>query len=318
MVGYLSKKPKLSFVDDPEKLYRQRRHTTQAKGLETLDPKAKVEGPSESPWESPPPSPNEDQPQPPPMGEQSQPERKIELCTPDIVDLPIINLQDAGKPFKIKVPTICMTIEIALERFNEYMRVEFLEWHIGSLKRRMEKMEIENEAQDLRAAEARSTYEECEEYDHVQGKPRINASSLIQDLVPLCTQLKDFMDEQSKINKDVVTKFEAMEKVLENLDGKVTWVENSLCEVFIMMKMLEMQVGQLVRHPMGNKGEFPPQGPETVKATQTRSGEMEDLMRTPRVHLHQQHLLLLQHRQHLLRHHLLGQLLRPVPESSTS
>jgi hypothetical protein len=30
------------------------------------------------------------------------------------------------------------------------------------------------------------------------------------------TQLKDFMDEQAKINKDVITKFEAMEKVLEN------------------------------------------------------------------------------------------------------
>jgi hypothetical protein len=45
----------------------------------------------------------------------------------------------------------------------------------------MEKMVIENEAQDLRVAEARSTCEECEEYDHVQGKPRINASSLIQD-----------------------------------------------------------------------------------------------------------------------------------------
>jgi hypothetical protein len=44
MVGYLSKKPKLSFVDDPVKLYRQRRRATQAKGLETLDPKAKVEG----------------------------------------------------------------------------------------------------------------------------------------------------------------------------------------------------------------------------------------------------------------------------------
>jgi hypothetical protein len=71
----------------------------------------------------------------------------------------------------------------------------------------MEKMEIENEAQDLKAAEARSTCEECEEYDHVQGKPRINASSSIQDLVPLCTQLKDFMDEQAKINEDVVTKF---------------------------------------------------------------------------------------------------------------
>jgi uncharacterized protein YoxC len=107
---------------------------------------------------------------------------------------------------------------------------------------------------DLRAAEARSTCEECEEYDHVQGKPRINASSSIQDLVPLCTQLKDFMDEQAKINEDVVTKFEAMEKVLEHLDGRVTGVGNSLREVFIMMKMVETQVGQLVRHPMGNKG----------------------------------------------------------------
>jgi hypothetical protein len=33
----------------------------------------------------------------------------------------------------------------ALERFNEYMGAEFLEWHIGLLKRRMEKMEIERE-----------------------------------------------------------------------------------------------------------------------------------------------------------------------------
>jgi hypothetical protein len=106
MVGYLSKKPKLSFLDDLGKLYRQRRRATQAKGLETLHPKAKVEGPSESPRESPPPNAKEDQPQPPPMGEQPQPERKIELCTPDIVDLPIINLQDAGRPFKIKVKTI--------------------------------------------------------------------------------------------------------------------------------------------------------------------------------------------------------------------
>jgi hypothetical protein len=80
----------------------------------------------------------------------------------------------------------------------------------------------------------------------------------------------------SKINEDAVTKFEAMKKVLENLDGKVTEIGNSLREVFIMMKMLEPQVGQLVRHPMGNKGEFPPQGPETVMATQTSLGEMED------------------------------------------
>jgi hypothetical protein len=64
MVGYLSKKPKLFFVDDPGKLYRQRRRATQAKGLKTLDSKAEVEGPSESPRESPPPSPKEDQPKP--------------------------------------------------------------------------------------------------------------------------------------------------------------------------------------------------------------------------------------------------------------
>jgi hypothetical protein len=192
MVGYLSKKPKLSFVDDPGKLYMQRRRATQAKGLETLDTKAKVEGPSKSPTESPPPSPKEDQPQPPPMGEQPQLERKIKLCTSDIVDLHIISLQDAGRPLKIKVTTAAE----ALERFNEYMPVEFLDWHINFLKRRMEKMEKEKEAQDLKAAEARSTCEECEEHDHVQGKPRFNASSSIQDLVPLCTQWKDFMDEQ--------------------------------------------------------------------------------------------------------------------------
>jgi ribosomal protein S9 len=105
------------------------------------------------------------------MGEQPQPERKIELCTPNVVDLPIINLQDAGRSFKIKVSTIRMTIARALERFNEYIRVGFLEWHIGLLKRRMEKMEIEKKAQHLKAAEARSTCKECEEYGHVQGKP---------------------------------------------------------------------------------------------------------------------------------------------------
>jgi hypothetical protein len=90
------------------------------------------------------------------------------------------------------------TIAKALEHFNKYMRAEFLEWYNSLLMRRMEKME----AQDLKAAEERSTREECEEYGHVQGKPRINASSSIQDLVPLCTQFKDFMDEQAKINKD--------------------------------------------------------------------------------------------------------------------
>jgi hypothetical protein len=64
------------------------------------------------------------------------------------------------------------------------------------------------------------------------------------------------VDEQVKINKDVVTKLEAMEKILENLDGKVTAVGSSIREMSIMMKMLETQVGQLVGRPMGNKGEF--------------------------------------------------------------
>jgi ribosomal protein L32 len=39
---------------------------------------------------------------------------------------------------------------------------------IDSLMQRLEKMEIEKkEAQDLKAVEARSTCEECGEYDHV-------------------------------------------------------------------------------------------------------------------------------------------------------
>jgi hypothetical protein len=46
---------------------------------------------------------------------------------------------------------------------------DMLEGKIDSLTRRMEKMEIEKkEVQDLKASEARSTCEECEEYDLVQ------------------------------------------------------------------------------------------------------------------------------------------------------
>jgi hypothetical protein len=53
-----------------------------------------------------------------------------------------------------------MTIAGALERFNEYIRVGFLGWQIGLLKRRMEKMDIEEEAQHLKDAKARSTCED--------------------------------------------------------------------------------------------------------------------------------------------------------------
>jgi hypothetical protein len=43
------------------------------------------------------------------MGEQPPQERKTgELCTPDIIDLPILNLADIGRPFKIKTSTIRM------------------------------------------------------------------------------------------------------------------------------------------------------------------------------------------------------------------
>jgi hypothetical protein len=86
------------------------------------------------------------------------------------------------------------------------------------------------------------------------------------------------MDEQAKINKDVVTKFEAMKKILENLDGKVTKLGSSIREVFIMMKMLETQVGQLVGRLMSSKGRLAvqSQGLEKAKATQTHSGVIED------------------------------------------
>jgi hypothetical protein len=58
------------------------------------------------------------------------------------------------------------------------------------------------------------------------------------------------MDEQAKINKYVVTKFKAMEKILENLDGKVTDVGNPIREVFIMMKM---RSGTTCRAPDGQQ-----------------------------------------------------------------
>jgi hypothetical protein len=62
------------------------------------------------------------------------------------------------------------------------------------------------------------------------------------------------MDEQAKINKDIVTKFKAMEKILKDLDSKLTEVGSSILEVFIMKKKLEAQEGQLVGRPMGSKG----------------------------------------------------------------
>jgi hypothetical protein len=106
MDGYLSNKPD-NFVDDPEKLYRlRRREAHQAKKLDFVDSKSEDEGSSESPNNLPPQSLRKNRL--PPMGDQPQ-ERKLgELCTPDIVDLPMLNLTEIGRPFEIKTSTIRM------------------------------------------------------------------------------------------------------------------------------------------------------------------------------------------------------------------
>jgi hypothetical protein len=165
-------------------------------------------------------------------------------------------------------------------------------------------MEIEKkEAQDLKAAETRSTSEECGEYGHVhkdcleeakvldymrkgelpnfrygQGRPQFNASSSILNSVPVRIQLKEFMYEQAKINKDTVTKFKAIDKVLENIDSKVTEVGSSNHQVLNMMKMLETQVGQLAGCLTNDEEKLPgqPKVPESAKAIQTRSGKETD------------------------------------------
>jgi hypothetical protein len=95
-------------VDDPEKLYRLRRcEAQQAKKLDFVDSKAEDKGLSKSPKKSPPQSPRENRL--PPMGEQPPQERKIgELCTPDIVDLSILNLMEIGRPLEIKTSIIRM------------------------------------------------------------------------------------------------------------------------------------------------------------------------------------------------------------------
>jgi hypothetical protein len=191
-----------------------------------------------------------------------------------------------------------------MENVKGVLQVEkeyILEGKVNLLMRRLEKMEIEKkEAQDLMAVEARSTCEECGEYGHVQkdcpeeatmldymrkgdlpnfhyrqGRPQFNASSSILNSVPLRIQLKDFMDEQAKISKDTVTKFKAIDKVLENIDSKVTEVGSSNHQVLNMMKMRETQVGQLVGNLSAKEEKLSgqPQGPMTAKAIQTCSGK---------------------------------------------
>jgi hypothetical protein len=93
------------------------------------------------------------------------------------------------------------------------------------------------------------------------------------------------MDEQAKINKDTVTKFKAIDKVLENIDSKVMEVGSSNHQVLNMTKMLEKQVGQLAGRLTTNEGKLPgqPKGPKSAKAIQTHSGkDTEDPERSAR------------------------------------
>jgi hypothetical protein len=106
MDGYLSNKPD-NFVDDPEKLYRlSRREAHQAKKLDFVDSESEDKWSKESPKNSPPQSPREIRL--PPMGNQLQECKIGELCTPYIIDLPILNLEEIGRPFEIKTSTIRM------------------------------------------------------------------------------------------------------------------------------------------------------------------------------------------------------------------
>jgi hypothetical protein len=54
------------------------------------------------------------------------------------------------------------------------------------------------------------------------------------------------MDEQARINKDIVTKFKVINKILEDIDGRVMEVESSNHQMLNTMKILEAQLGRLV------------------------------------------------------------------------
>ncbi|WVZ80178.1 hypothetical protein U9M48_027675 [Paspalum notatum var. saurae] len=104
---------------------------------------------------------------------------------------------------------------------------------------------------------------------------QFTAGSAIQNVIPLRIQLKDFMEEQAKINKDTHSKFKAVDKVLESIDGKITTVGSSNQQLMGMMKILENQLSQLAEHlPNKNEGKLPgqPQSKESLKAVTTRSG----------------------------------------------
>ncbi|WVZ98010.1 hypothetical protein U9M48_043503 [Paspalum notatum var. saurae] len=155
-------------------------------------------------------------------------------------------------------------------------------------------------AEEVKSIEAMMTCEECREYGHSKescpeelrlwtiqekkvgflrptidkNRQQFTAGSAIQNAIPLRIQVKDFMEEQAKINKDTHSKFKAMDKVPENIDGKITTVGSSNQQLMGMMKILGNQPSQIVEHlPNKNEGKLPgqPQSKESLKAVTTRS-----------------------------------------------
>ena len=183
----------------------------------------------------------------------------------------------------------------------EVDKMEILGGKIDSLMRRFEKMES-GRAEEVKSTDYMMTCEECGEYGHSSERcpeeakaldyarkegwippsnyrqnrqQQFTAGSAIQNVIPLRIQLKDFMEEQAKINKDTHSKFKAVDKVLESIDGKITTVGSSNQQLMGMMKILENQLSQLAEHlPNKNEGKLPgqPQSKESLKAVTTRSG----------------------------------------------
>ncbi|WVZ82440.1 hypothetical protein U9M48_029703 [Paspalum notatum var. saurae] len=91
-------------------------------------------------------------------------------------------------------------------------------------------------------------------------------------------QLKDFMEEQAKINKDTHSKFKVVDKVLESIDGKITTVGSSNQQLMGMMKILENQLSRLAEHlPNKNEGKLPDShaSKESLKASYYRIRERD-------------------------------------------
>ncbi|WVZ70998.1 hypothetical protein U9M48_019625 [Paspalum notatum var. saurae] len=146
--------------------------------------------------------------------------------------------------------------------------MEILGGKIDSLMRRFEKMES-GEREEVKSTDYMMTCEECGEYGHSSERcpeeakaldyarkegwiPPSNyrqqqflAGSAIRMSFLSRIQLKDFMEEQAKINKDTHSKFKAVDKVLESIDGKITTVGSSNQQLMGMMKILENQLSRL-------------------------------------------------------------------------